>query len=76
MSYLTIYYALEDAFISLLLWRGHSTVTVPIPSYRTRSFHWVDVQLPLHSMTAFFCTISLVENLDLLPSFFFGCIGW
>ena len=76
MSYLTIYYVLEDVFISLLLWRGHSSIPIPLPDYSTRSVKWVEVQFPLHSFLAFVCTISLVENSNLLPSFCFGCIGW
>ena len=76
MSYYTIYYALEDAFLTMLLWRGHSTFSLPVPSVSTRSVTWVSVGFPLHSLTAFLCTTRLVENPDLLPSFFFVCIGW
>lgn len=76
LSYLTMYYALEDAFKSLLLWRGKSVLNLPVPSYSTRSIKWIDVDFPLHSFVAFICTISLVENPNLLPSFCFGCIGW
>ena len=66
MSYLTIYYALEDAFMSLLLWRGHSNINLPVPSPSTRSIKWVSVhKVPLHSMVAFVSTVSLVENPDL-----------
>lgn len=49
---------------------------LPMPSFSSRSIKWVNKFLPLHSFVAFLCTISLVENPDLLPSFFFGCIGW
>mmetsp|Transcript_11555 Transcript_11555/g.25337 ORF Transcript_11555/g.25337 Transcript_11555/m.25337 type:complete len:715 (+) Transcript_11555:140-2284(+) len=76
MAYLTIYYALEDVFISLVLWRGYSIITLPMPSYSTRSIKWIDAGFPLHSLVAFICCVCLVENPDFLPSFFFGCIGW
>ena len=75
-SYLTIYYALEDAFVSLVLWRGASIIVLPKPSFRTRSIKWVNVNVPLHSFFAFIAVVNLVENPDLLPSFFFASIGW
>ena len=75
-SYLTIYYALEDAFVSLILWRGASIIFLPKPSLRTRSIKWVNVNVPLHSLVAFIAVVNLVENPDLLPSFFFASIGW
>lgn len=75
-SYLTIYYALEDAFVSLILWRGASVIVLPKPSVRTRSIKWVNVYVPLHSLVAFVAVVNLVENPDLLPSFFFASIGW
>jgi len=76
MSYLTIYYALVDAFLSLILWRGVTAISMPVPSLSTRSIKWTNVFIPLHSLVAFICTVSLVENPDLLPSFYFGCVGW
>ena len=76
MSYLTIYYALVDAFLSLILWRGVTAISLPVPSLSTRSIKWTNVFIPLHSLVAFICTVSLVENPDLLPSFYFGCVGW
>jgi len=73
---LTLYYYLEDAFASLIFWRGKSIVSLPVPSYSTRSLKWVDVGFPIHSSVAFICAINLVENPELLPSFCFLCIGW
>jgi len=75
-DYLTIYYYLEDSFISLILWRSKTTIPVPLPRLTSLSIGWVDVSVPLHSLMAFLCMISIVENLDLIPSFFFGSIGW
>eukprot|EP00804_Cyclotella_cryptica_P003215 CCRYP_010465-RB/>CCRYP_010465-RB protein AED:0.11 eAED:0.11 QI:193/1/1/1/0.61/0.57/14/6319/1145 len=73
---LTVYYYLEDAVISLFLWRSSSIVPLPLPDFRTFIVKWVNVPFPLHSIMAFLCATSLVENLDLVPSFLFGCIGW
>lgn len=76
MDYLTICYALEDAFISLVLWRGYSIINLPMPSFSTPSIKWISATFPVHSLVAFIGCTCLVENPDFLPSFFFGCIGW
>ncbi len=76
-SYLTIYYLLEDVFMSVILWRGHSKVSFPKPQLSMHSmFKWVEINFPLHSLVLFICTVSIVENPDLLPSFFLLTIGW
>ena len=75
-DYLKIYYYLEDSFVGLILWRSKTTIPVPLPRLTQLSIGWVDVSVPLHPFMAFLCMISLVENLDLMPSFFFGSIGW
>ncbi|KAL7446886.1 hypothetical protein ACHAXM_011668 [Skeletonema potamos] len=75
-EYLTIYYYLEDSLKSLILWRSKTTIPVPILRLTSLSISWVDVSVPLHSLMAFLVMISIVENLDLMPSFFFGSIGW
>ena len=55
-------YAIGDALRSLIYWRGQVKVG--------------NVWLPLHSAVVFYCSIHVVENLQLLPSFIlFGC-GW
>lgn len=57
-----ISYAIGDAVRSLIYWRGQVKVG--------------NVWLPLHSAVVFYCSIQVVENLQLLPSFMlFGC-GW
>ena len=77
LSYLTLFFLFGEAFKSVLLWRGRSTITLPVPSYsRPKFFKWINVHLPLHSMATFVCLISLVENYDLLPSFFFAAVSW
>jgi F0F1-type ATP synthase assembly protein I len=73
---LTIYYYLEDATKSLVLWRSSSTVPLPLPNFKAFGVQWVKVGVPLHSMLAFLLATSLVENLELVPSFSFGCIVW
>lgn len=76
-SYLTIYYLLEDVFKAVILWRGHSKISIPIPHLSTHAMiKWVDFDFPLHSMVLFICSVSIVEYPDLLPSFFFLTIGW
>jgi len=72
-DFLTIYYYLEDSFVSLILWRSQTTIPFPVPWMPIK---WVEFSVPLHSFMAFLCMVSLVENMDLLPSFFFGSIGW
>lgn len=55
-------YSIGDAVRSLIYWRGQVKVG--------------NVWLPLHSAVVFYCSIHVVENLQLLPSFIlFGC-GW
>lgn len=76
LDLLTVYYFLEDGFVSLFLWRSSSIVTIPLPDIKTFSLRWVNIGLPLHSLTAFICATRLVENLQLLPSFSFGCVAW
>jgi hypothetical protein len=75
-DYVTIWYYLEDSFVSIILWRSKTIIPIPVPRFSSLSIGWVDVMVPLHSFVAFLCMISIVENLDLLPSFVFGSIGW
>eukprot|EP00574_Skeletonema_japonicum_P003819 CAMPEP_0201722664 /NCGR_PEP_ID=MMETSP0593-20130828/6957_1 /ASSEMBLY_ACC=CAM_ASM_000672 /TAXON_ID=267983 /ORGANISM="Skeletonema japonicum, Strain CCMP2506" /LENGTH=1102 /DNA_ID=CAMNT_0048213643 /DNA_START=201 /DNA_END=3509 /DNA_ORIENTATION=+ len=75
-DYLTIYYYLEDSFLSLIFWRGKSTVHIPVPWLPTLSIKWVPFSGPLHSLIAFLCLIRMVENPELIPTIFFGSIGW
>jgi len=75
-SYLVVYYFLEDAFVGLLLWRGRSNLTLPVPLIPSFTVQWKHLTFPLHSIAAFLIAISVVENPDLLPSVSFGCIGW
>lgn len=75
-AYLTIFYALKNALLSVILWRGYSIVSLPVPSFASRSVKWVNLRFPLNSVVAFISITSLVENPNLLPSFCFGCVGW
>ncbi|KAL7431683.1 hypothetical protein ACHAXH_003556 [Discostella pseudostelligera] len=76
-SYLTIYYLLEDVFMSVILWRGHSKISLPMPHISLHSLiKWVQFDFPLHSLVLFICCVSIVEYPDLLPSFFFLSLGW
>jgi len=56
------YYAVEDTFKSLILWRGQVKVG--------------DTLLPLHSAIAFFGSIYVIEHPHLLPGCFFLSIAW
>lgn len=77
LSYLTLFFLFGEAFMSLILWRGQSTISLPMLSYATpKFFKWIDVRFPLHSLALFVCLIILVENYALLPSFFFAAVGW
>ena len=76
MSYLTIYYGLEDAVIRLFLWRGGTEVFIPAPDIATKSIKWIGFRFPLTSVIAFLSIINLVEKPDLIPSFLFASAGW
>jgi hypothetical protein len=77
LSYLTLFFLFGEAFMSLILWRGQSTISLPMLTYATPTFFkWIDVRFPLNSLALFVCLIILVENYDLLPAFFFASVGW
>jgi hypothetical protein len=57
---------LEDALMTLLLWRGHFPVKIG-----GRQF-----SLPIHSFNAFVVAIVLVERPEYYPSFCFATIAW
>ena len=61
-----IIFYLEDAALSLLLWRG----TLPLNVFGR------EVMLPVHSFSAFCFAVFLVERPQLLPSFCFASIAW
>lgn len=63
-----IVFYLQDAAMTLLLWRG--TFPIPIPY---NDHPWM---FPIHSLSAFATAILLVENPQLIPSFFFASIAW
>ena len=56
----------EDALITLLLWRGHFPVKIDGKEYL----------LPIHSFNAFVVAIMLVERPEYYPSFCFAVIAW
>lgn len=57
---------MEDAVISLLLWRSQAEFTLLGKT----------ISLPLHSLIAFICFAWLVEKPELLPSFFCFSVAW
>eukprot|EP00339_Tiarina_fusa_P025749 CAMPEP_0117019744 /NCGR_PEP_ID=MMETSP0472-20121206/15103_1 /TAXON_ID=693140 ORGANISM="Tiarina fusus, Strain LIS" /NCGR_SAMPLE_ID=MMETSP0472 /ASSEMBLY_ACC=CAM_ASM_000603 /LENGTH=1103 /DNA_ID=CAMNT_0004724777 /DNA_START=181 /DNA_END=3489 /DNA_ORIENTATION=+ len=57
---------IEDALMTLLLWRGHFPLKIGSNVIR----------LPVHSFNAFVVAILLVENPRYYPSFCFLCIAW
>ena len=57
---------IEDAAMTLLLWRGHFAL----------EFFGKSFLLPIHSMVAFTMAVILVENPELYPSVCFACIAW
>jgi hypothetical protein len=63
-QYVSLY--IEDAVMTLLLWRGHYALNMFGEKF----------MLPLHSVVAFFLSVVLVENPELYPSFCFACITW
>ena len=66
LAYQQVLYYVEDAIISLLLWRSQVEFTV----------FGKEISLPLHSLAAFICFTGLVEYPELLPSFFCFSIAW
>jgi C2 domain len=64
LQYVLFY--LEDAAMTLFLWRGH----LDIPLFGR------EIKLPLHSLNAFILSTFLVEHPQLLPSFGFLSIAW
>ena len=59
---------MDDALMTLLLWRGHFEMKLP---FRTKK-----IKLPIHSFNAFVISTFLVEHPQLFPSFFFGSVAW
>lgn len=57
---------IEDAVMTLLLWRGHFVLEM----------FGKTLSLPLHSLNAFILAVFLVENPQLYPSFCFASIAW
>jgi hypothetical protein len=57
---------LEDAVMTLLLWRGHFRVKLGA----------TEIMLPVHSFNAFVVAVLLVENPEYFPSFCFAVIAW
>jgi len=67
-SLMHVLFYIEDALMTVILWRGHFEWTVP---------KWnKTINLPIHSATAFVLAIVLVENPTLFPSFCFGSLAW
>jgi hypothetical protein len=65
-AYQHVLFYLEDALMTLLLWRGHFPLKIGSKEFL----------LPLHSINAFVVAVVLVENPRYYPSFCFVCIAW
>ncbi|KAG7337322.1 C2 domain containing protein [Nitzschia inconspicua] len=65
-SLVGILYFVRSAILTVLFWRGQR---------RYNFFGW-KAKLPLHSVFAFFLGVTLVENLNLLPSYCLFCVSW
>jgi len=59
---------IEDGLMTLLLWRGSLQWTIPVLQ--------IEVDLPIHSISAFVTAVFLVENPNFVPSFCFGSLAW
>ena len=57
---------IRQAVMTIVFWRGHKEIKLFGFKFR----------LPLHSMIAFFLGATLVENLNLLPSYSLFCVSW
>lgn len=62
------WFYIEDGLMSLLLWRGHFEWTIP--------FTEIELDLPIHSFTAFVMFTFLVEYPTFIPSFGFASLAW
>ncbi len=76
MSYLTIYYGLEDSILRLFLWRGGEEIFFPVLDIATKSVKWSSFRFPFTSLIAFLSVVNLVEKPDLIPSFCLASTGW
>jgi hypothetical protein len=61
-----VLYYLQDALMALILWRGTLPIEIRGETYK----------FPVHSLSAFIAAVLLVEQPQLIPSLFFGCIAW
>lgn len=78
---------LKDAAYSVVFWRGHYPLRLPVPrfpplpvtdnaSLYSRYTKVITILLPLNSATAFIGGIVLVENYNFLPSFLLFSVAW
>jgi hypothetical protein len=65
-AYRHVIFYIQQALFTVLLWRGHYQINI----------HHCKFKLPLHSLVAFVMGISLIEDFNLFPSFFFFSIAW
>jgi hypothetical protein len=65
-EYNYVLFYLQDAIVTLLLWRGHFPIRIGSR----------DVNLPIHSFNAFVVATVLVERPQLFPAFCFASIAW
>lgn len=65
-EYQNVLMHIEDALMTLLLWRGHFPLKIGAKQF----------DLPIHSLNAFIIATVLVENPQYYPSFCFASIAW
>jgi len=85
-SYQIILYYIYESAPSVLLWKNHFDVSIPVPckcadsskdkTFFRKYFKTIQVNIPLHSMIAFIAGITLIEDVGLIVPYFFGSIAW
>ena len=67
-SLVVVLYYIRKAVLTVIFWRGHKTIRL---FGRKKG-----LLVPLHSMVAFLLGVTLIENLNLLPSYSLFCVAW
>jgi len=65
-EYQQMSFFLQDAAMTVLLWRGHFQLDLGSHTF----------MVPVHSIVAFLFAVYLVERPQLIPSFFFASVAW
>ena len=59
-------YQIKRAALTIMFWRGHLRIKL----------YGTELNLPIHSCVAFVMGVTLIENLNLLPSYLLFSIAW